>query len=175
MSRYLLFQYLTKQATALRDMNESRLKIYEQLELSMVDLERNNLRMTEEGILDKERIKTLSSTVQTLELKCEELQRCLDDVILRRTGSDRDGERSTLEGSLKREDPLLARRDYTCQVYPRLVLTTILAATCSTYFCNVAEYFKCCLLQNWDLQARKIPNWIQKEDLKLTFIYIYLF
>ena len=132
MSRYLLFQYLTKQATALRDMNESRLKIYEQLELSMVDLERNNLRMTEEGILDKERIKTLSSTVQTLELKCEELQRCLDDVILRRTGSDRDGERSTLEGSLKREEPLLARRDYTCQVYPRLVLTTILAATCST-------------------------------------------
>jgi len=109
-------EYLTKQATALRDMNESRLKIYEQLELSMVDLERNNLRMTEEGILDKERIKTLSSTVQTLELKCEELQRCLDDVILRRTGSDRDGERTTLEGSLKREDPLLARRDYTCQI-----------------------------------------------------------
>ena len=142
MSYCLLFQYLTKQATALRDMNESRLKIYEQLELSMVDLERNNLRMTEEGVLDKEKIKTLSSTVQTLELKCEELQRCLDDVILRRSGSDRDGERMTVGGSVQREDPMMIRQDFTCQV--RFTCTfdsNILSATCSQIFLQLGCIF----------------------------------
>ena len=39
-SQHIMFQYLTKQTASLRDMNESRMKTYEQLELSMIDLER---------------------------------------------------------------------------------------------------------------------------------------
>ena len=85
-----LFQYLTKQAAALRDMNESRMKIYEQLELSMIDLEKGNTRLKEEAHVDKERVRGLTATVATLELRCEELQRCLDDVVLRRVGSVED-------------------------------------------------------------------------------------
>lgn len=88
-------EYLSKQASALRDMNESRMKIYEQLELSMIDLERGNVRLCEESYLDKEKIRSLTTTVQKLEMKCEELQRCLDNIVLRRTGGQEDRERIT--------------------------------------------------------------------------------
>ena len=71
-------------------MNESRMKIYEQLELSMIDLEKGNTRLKEEAHVDKERVRGLTATVATLELRCEELQRCLDDVVLRRVGSVED-------------------------------------------------------------------------------------
>ena len=64
-------------------MNDSRLKVYEQLEVSMVELERTNKRLGEEGLGDKERIRDLGDTVRSLEIKCEELQRLLDEVILR--------------------------------------------------------------------------------------------
>ena len=59
------------------------MKIYEQLELSMIDLEKGNVRLKEEAHVDKERVRGLTATVATLELRCEELQRCLDDVVLR--------------------------------------------------------------------------------------------
>ena len=64
-------------------MNDSRLKVYEQLEVSMVELECTNKRLGEEGLGDKERIRDLGDTVRSLEIKCEELQRLLDEVILR--------------------------------------------------------------------------------------------
>ena len=54
-----LSQYLAKQAAALRDMNESRMKVYEQLEVSMVDIERQNRRLCEDTVLDKEKIRRL--------------------------------------------------------------------------------------------------------------------
>lgn len=74
-------------------MNDSRLRVYEQLEVSMVELERTNKRLGEEGLGDKERIRDLGDTVRSLEIKCEELQRLLDEVILRarpgHTGEER--------------------------------------------------------------------------------------
>ena len=83
-------------------MNDSRLKVYEQLELSMVELEQTNKRLVEEGLGDKERIRDLGDTVRSLEIKCEELQRLLDEVILRARPGD------TGES--------LLRPDVTCQV-----------------------------------------------------------
>ena len=53
----LYFQYLTKQTAALREVNDSRLRIYEQLEISITELEKNNIRLNEESISDKSRIK----------------------------------------------------------------------------------------------------------------------
>ena len=50
-------------------MNESRMKIYEQLELSMIDLEKGNTRLKEEAHVDKERVRGLTATVATLELR----------------------------------------------------------------------------------------------------------
>ena len=51
------FQYLTKQTTTLREINDSRVKIYEQLEVSIADLESTNKQLVEESKTDKTRIK----------------------------------------------------------------------------------------------------------------------
>lgn len=51
------WQYLTKQTAALREVNDSRLRIYEQLEISIQDLERNNQRLVQENLSDKKHIK----------------------------------------------------------------------------------------------------------------------
>jgi len=98
-------EYLAKQAAALRDMNDSRLKVYEQLEVSMVELESTNKRLCEEGLGDKERIRDLGDTVRSLEIKCEELQRLLDEVILRARPRPGDTGHSL-------------RPDVTCQIFP---------------------------------------------------------
>jgi len=72
-------EYLTKQTAALREVNDSRLRIYEQLEISITELEKNNIRLNEESNSDKSRIKSLCSTVDLLEVRCEELQRSVDE------------------------------------------------------------------------------------------------
>ena len=51
------FQYLTKQTTTLREVNDSRVKIYEQLEVSISDLETTNKKLMEENLTDKVKIK----------------------------------------------------------------------------------------------------------------------
>lgn len=43
------FQYLTKQNNALREVNDTRLKIYENIEISIQDLEKQNHRLTVES------------------------------------------------------------------------------------------------------------------------------
>ncbi|XP_063222094.1 cerebellar degeneration-related protein 2 isoform X2 [Bacillus rossius redtenbacheri] len=67
-------EYLTKQTAALREVNDSRLRIYEQLEVSIQDLERANQRLVLENVSDKKHIKSLCVTIDTLEARCEELQ-----------------------------------------------------------------------------------------------------
>lgn len=44
-----LFQYLTKQNNALREVNDTRLKIYENIEISIQDLEKQNHRLNVEN------------------------------------------------------------------------------------------------------------------------------
>ncbi|XP_050731882.1 uncharacterized protein LOC127006273 isoform X2 [Eriocheir sinensis] len=72
-------EYLSKQTAALREVNDSRLRIYEQLEVSIQDLEKNNQRLAAEGTADKKKIKSLSSTVESLEVRCDDLQRNLEE------------------------------------------------------------------------------------------------
>ena len=86
-------------------MNDSRLKVYEGLEVSMVELERVNRRLSEEGNSDKQRIRDLGDTVTSLEVKCEELQRLLDTEVILRTRSGDPGEALAM-----------LRPDVTCQV-----------------------------------------------------------
>ena len=52
-----LLQYLTKQTSALREVNDSRVKIYEQLEVSISELECTNKKLIEENQSDKSKIK----------------------------------------------------------------------------------------------------------------------
>ncbi|XP_045491098.1 cerebellar degeneration-related protein 2 [Colias croceus] len=73
-------EYLTKQTVALREVNDSRLRIYEQLEVSIQDLERANHRLAVDHAADKKHIKTLCGNIETLESKCEELQKTVDDL-----------------------------------------------------------------------------------------------
>ncbi|KAJ8725487.1 hypothetical protein PYW08_003670 [Mythimna loreyi] len=73
-------EYLTKQTVALREVNDSRLRIYEQLEVSIQDLERANHRLAVDHAAEKKHIKTLCATIETLESKCEELQKTVDDL-----------------------------------------------------------------------------------------------
>lgn len=56
-SLFLVLQYLTKQTVALREVNDSRLRIYEQLEVSIQDLERANHRLAVDHAADKKHIK----------------------------------------------------------------------------------------------------------------------
>ncbi|XP_013190056.1 cerebellar degeneration-related protein 2 isoform X2 [Amyelois transitella] len=73
-------EYLTKQTVALREVNDSRLRIYEQLEVSIQDLERANHRLASDHAADKKHIKTLCANIESLESKCEELQKVSDDL-----------------------------------------------------------------------------------------------
>ncbi|KAJ8920288.1 hypothetical protein NQ315_011949 [Exocentrus adspersus] len=89
-------EYLTKQTVALREVNDTRLQIYEKLEVSIHDLERANHRLVLENSAEKKHVKSLNTTIESLETKCEELQSTIDDLrlqvdILRRR-SQRNGE-----------------------------------------------------------------------------------
>lgn len=57
--RVILFvsQYMKKQTAALREVNNTRLKVYEQLEVSVQDLERANHHLVIENTSDKKLIK----------------------------------------------------------------------------------------------------------------------
>ncbi|KAI5718912.1 hypothetical protein M8J76_002236 [Diaphorina citri] len=73
-------EYLTKQTTALREVNDSRLRIYEQLEVSIQELERNNQRLLFDHTNDKKTIKTQFATIESLENRCDELQLSVNEL-----------------------------------------------------------------------------------------------
>jgi len=102
----LEIEYLTKQTAALREVNESRLKIYEQLEVGMVELEAGNSRLREEAGQDRERARSLGLTVNLLEQRCEELQRQLDQARLHTRLASRESSIET-----RQETRQEARRD----------------------------------------------------------------
>ncbi|XP_015187069.1 PREDICTED: probable serine/threonine-protein kinase DDB_G0276461 isoform X2 [Polistes dominula] len=77
-------EYMKKQTAALREVNDSRLKIYEQLEVSIQDLERANHRLVVENTGDKKLIKNQCLTIENLETRCEELQKKIDDLTSQR-------------------------------------------------------------------------------------------
>ncbi|XP_017762362.1 PREDICTED: cerebellar degeneration-related protein 2-like isoform X2 [Eufriesea mexicana] len=72
-------EYMKKQTAALREVNDSRLKVYEQLEVSIQDLERANHRLIIENSSDKKLIKSQCLTIENLEARCEDLQKKIDE------------------------------------------------------------------------------------------------
>lgn len=90
-------EYLTKQTTALREVNDSRLRIYEQLEVSIQELERANQRLALDNSADKKHIKSLCLSIESLESRCEELQKALDEMTLQQNSQLRRQQR--LKGS----------------------------------------------------------------------------
>ncbi|GBP14122.1 Cerebellar degeneration-related protein 2-like [Eumeta japonica] len=98
-------EYLTKQTVALREVNDSRLRIYEQLEVSIQELERANHRLASDHAGDKKHIKTLCSNIEALENKCEELQKTVDDLNAQLDIARRRAERKS-EPSEKPKEPI---------------------------------------------------------------------
>ncbi|ENN75464.1 hypothetical protein YQE_08014, partial [Dendroctonus ponderosae] len=78
----LEIEYLTKQTVALKEVNDSRLRIYEQLEVSIQDLERTNHRLQFENGSERKHVKSLNATIEQLEGKNEELQGVIDELRL---------------------------------------------------------------------------------------------
>ncbi|EDV54527.1 cerebellar degeneration-related protein 2-like [Drosophila erecta] len=72
--------HLRKHINAMTEVNDSRLKVYEQLEVGIQDLERANQRLNLEKNRDKKQIKTLTTNTEVLEARCEELNQLLSDV-----------------------------------------------------------------------------------------------
>jgi len=93
-------EYLNKQTTALREVNDSRLRIYEQLEISIADMEKANSRLVEESVSDKARIKCLTMSSSQLEQRCEELQRAVEEA----RGQERVRRRRERRRSSQKED-----------------------------------------------------------------------
>ncbi|XP_037805209.1 nuclear mitotic apparatus protein 1-like [Penaeus monodon] len=108
-------EYLSKQTAALREVNDSRLRIYEQLEISIQELEKNNQRLSAESAADKKKIKNLCSTLESLEARCDELQRSLEEA--------RSGAQQQQRGRNKRRSLILdeqnLRRSHSCENTPQ--------------------------------------------------------
>ncbi|XP_066598427.1 cerebellar degeneration-related protein 2 isoform X2 [Prorops nasuta] len=73
-------EHMKKQTAVLKEVNNSRLKIYEQLEVSIQDLERANHRLVIENSSDKKLIKSQCVTIENLEARCDELQKRIDEL-----------------------------------------------------------------------------------------------
>ncbi|KAH8232455.1 hypothetical protein KR032_007155, partial [Drosophila birchii] len=71
--------HLRKHINAMTEVNDSRLKVYEQLEVGIQDLERANQRLNVEKSRDKKQIKLLAANAEGLEARCEELTQQLSD------------------------------------------------------------------------------------------------
>lgn len=73
-------QYLTKQSTTLKEVNDNRLKVYEQLEISIAELELKNKTLEDENKEDKLKVKSLTTSVNQLETRCSDLQSTIEDL-----------------------------------------------------------------------------------------------
>lgn len=64
----------------MREVNDSRLRIYEQLEVSIQDLERDKHRLAVEYAADKKKFKSASQNIECLETKCDDLSRQINEL-----------------------------------------------------------------------------------------------
>ncbi|XP_042229238.1 uncharacterized protein LOC121871159 isoform X2 [Homarus americanus] len=103
-------EYLSKQTAALREVNDSRLRIYEQLEISIQELEKNNQRLSAEGASDKRKIKSLCGNLESLEGRCDELQKNLEEA---RAGAQQQRGRNKRRSIILEEQSI--RRSHSCE------------------------------------------------------------
>ncbi|EDW78287.1 uncharacterized protein Dwil_GK16349 [Drosophila willistoni] len=71
--------HLNKHINAMTEVNDSRLKVYEQLEAGIQDLELTNKSLNLEKCRDKKQIKSLTCSIETLEARCDELTQLLNE------------------------------------------------------------------------------------------------
>ena len=76
----LFSQFLSKQLQAMRNINDGRIKAYEQLEASALELHQTNERLQTETTTMKKHWQLLSETIETLETKCEDYRKEIDEL-----------------------------------------------------------------------------------------------
>ena len=67
-------EYLIKQTSTLKEINDSGIRMYEQLEASISDLESKNKKIMDENHANKSKIET----IEKLENRCEQYQKLLE-------------------------------------------------------------------------------------------------
>lgn len=73
-------EFLSKQLQAMRDINDGRVKAYEQLEASALELHQTNERLQTETTTMKKHWQHLSETIESLENKCEDYRKEIDEL-----------------------------------------------------------------------------------------------
>jgi len=71
-------EHLCRQTSLMKEMTDSRTKVYEQMEVAVNNLEETNARMVDEALADKNKIRMLMENVETVEERCMDLQMCLE-------------------------------------------------------------------------------------------------
>ena len=67
-------EYLIKKTSTLKEINDSGIRMYEQLEASISDLESKNKKLMDENHANKSKIET----IEKLENRCEQYQKLLE-------------------------------------------------------------------------------------------------
>lgn len=132
-------QHLSRQAASLREVNESRLKIYEQLEQNVAELEKSNQRLQQESRSDKKRIRSLSTSVDTLEKKCEELQELADHLRLSLRPKDQGDEASDPAATSAGEQPVPPPLEKRPSIVEQLLPSVCLSGDAGTDFIGFEE------------------------------------
>ncbi|KAH9365266.1 hypothetical protein HPB48_007136 [Haemaphysalis longicornis] len=131
--------HLSRQAASLREVNESRLKIYEQLEQNVAELEKSNQRLQQESRSDKKRIRSLSTSVDTLEKKCEELQELADHLRLSLRPKDQGDEPSDPAATSVGEQPVAPPLEKRPSIVEQLLPSVCLSGDAGTDFIGFEE------------------------------------
>ncbi|XP_031622778.1 cerebellar degeneration-related protein 2 isoform X2 [Contarinia nasturtii] len=101
-------EYLTKQNNALREVNDTRLRIYENIEVSIQDLEKQNHRLNIDYSNLKKINKTLIGNNETLEEKIDELRKQIEELQRELEIERRKNERLQLEQRTKKDEAVIA-------------------------------------------------------------------
>jgi len=98
----LKIEFLTNQNKVMKEVQESRSRVYEQLEHSLTTLEQTNCRLREENANDKDKIARLTESLGTAELRIDELERLEE----RRKEKDEEAEGKEVE-MLERKESII--------------------------------------------------------------------
>ncbi|KAK0056484.1 cerebellar degeneration-related protein 2-like isoform X1 [Biomphalaria pfeifferi] len=153
----LEIQYLKSQLDTMRTMTESRNRIYEEVDRTAQDLEKNNQRLIMEARADKQKIEKQSALINLLEEKVDDLQKKLD---------------ALKEAEKKKQVSKKAPEKRRTSSLNRLSLSDTKDQHSEVYFENLAwthsDQFKNLPLNPYEFEIRKLQESIQKMKVQQT-------
>ncbi|XP_059171968.1 cerebellar degeneration-related protein 2-like isoform X2 [Physella acuta] len=151
----LEIQYLKSQLDTMRTMTESRNRIYEEVDRTAQDLEKNNQKLIMEARADKQKIDKQSALINQLEDKVDDLQKKLDD----------------LKAAEKKANKKVPDKRRTSSLN-RLSLSDSKDQNSGFYFENLAwtysDQFKNIPLNPYEIEIRKLQETVQRMKVQQT-------